>query len=181
MPKDPALGVIKHSAISCFMNCLFPSVCIIVSEIYMPFCQLCIIFNRRCSRLPLSLLSFLSLPLPLAPPECDIVASSDADEDSVHTCPVGAMPFFPAGYLPVTCFPTACLSGRPSLPCPPSTPRKLPVTFNCIPGGQASAVCGVLCHGSIRTRAPLPARVWVAAMVASLPRVLLSPVNGVPD
>lgn len=84
---NPATSLIKHQVILCFINCLFPSVCIIVSEIYMPLRRLCIIFNRRCGR--------LAAP---SGPERDKVTSYDADEDFVHTCWAGAMSFFPDGY-----------------------------------------------------------------------------------
>lgn len=102
----------------CFINCLFPSVCIIVSEIYMPLRRLCIIFNRRCDRL-------LSLS-----PVCDKVTSYDADEDFVHTCWVGAMSFFPDGYSIVKWFPAVSSPLCPSLSCLP--PNRLNCLLNLI-------------------------------------------------
>lgn len=83
---NPATNVIKHWVILCFINCILPSVCIIVSEISTPLRRLCITFNRSLGRQ-------LSPRLLL-----DKVTSSDADEDFVHTGWVSAMSFFPAGY-----------------------------------------------------------------------------------
>lgn len=126
MPMNPATSVIKHWVILCFINCILPSVCIIVSEISMPLRRLCITFNRSLDRQ-------LSPRLVL-----DKVTSSDADEDFVHTCWVSAMSFFPAGYSIVKWFPTISSPLSLSSVSSPYQPDKLPIKFNYKPNGHTS-------------------------------------------
>lgn len=127
---NPATSIIKHQVILCFINCLFPSVCIIVSEIYMPLRWLCIIFNGRFDRL-----------LSLSARVCDKVTSYDADEDFVHTCWVGAMSFFPDGYSIVKWFPAVSSPLCPSLSCLP--PNRINCLLNLITARMAHIL--ILC------------------------------------
>ena len=80
VPMNPAAGIIKHGVILCFINCLLPSVCIIVSWIDRPLLGLCAVLIEGAEH-----------PLPLPHDGADL---SIANEDFLHTGCIQQRRFF---------------------------------------------------------------------------------------